>query len=147
MPLQPNFKPMTTQDQVITALKSAKPNAINWVLGWNYEPSRLSCTVNGKQSYGFLCPTNFENANQQTALQQMDAIRSDVPMMVSSEYGHIVYVNTKGLAALNLCAPNSNTANCYKPVNNPDVEWKLAQTACTASWDSPPCRRVPPTPR
>lgn len=123
--LQPNFTPMTTQDQVINALKSAKPNSLGWVLGWNYEPSRLSC--NGNQSFGFLCPNNFENANQLTALQQMDAIRSDVPMMVSSESGHIVYVNTKGLAALNLCPPGSATTKCYQPIYNPGVEWKLSQ--------------------
>ncbi|MFY0524052.1 amidohydrolase [Archangium gephyra] len=125
-PAQPScFAPMTTQDQVINALKSAKPNAIGWVLGWNYEPSRLSC--NGNKSYGFLCPDNFENANQQTALQQMDAIRSDVPMMVTSESGHIVYVNTKGLAALNLCPSGSATAKCQAPIVNPSAEWKLAQ--------------------
>jgi predicted amidohydrolase YtcJ len=117
---------MTTQDQVVNALKSAKPNAIGWVLGWNYEPSRLSC--NGNTSYGFLCSNNFENANQQTALQQMDAIRTDVPMMVTSESGHIAYVNTKGLAALNLCASASTTEKCYAPVDNPGVEWNLAQT-------------------
>lgn len=124
--LQPNFTPMITQDQVINALKSAKPNGIGWVLGWNYEPSRLSC--NGNQTYGFLCPNNFENANQHTALQQLDAIRSDVPMMVSSESGHIVYVNTKGLEALNLCPPSSTSTNCYKPVDNPNIEWPLSQT-------------------
>jgi predicted amidohydrolase YtcJ len=130
--LQPNcpaqspcFAPMTTQDQVINALKSAKPNSIGWVLGWNYEPSRLSC--NGNKTYGFLCPNNFENANQLTALQQMDAIRSDVPMMVTSESGHIVYVNTKGLAALQLCAPGSDAAKCTSPIVNPGVEWQLAQ--------------------
>ncbi|WP_224367634.1 amidohydrolase [Hyalangium versicolor] len=125
-PAQPScFTPTTTQDQVINALKSAKPNAMGWVLGWNYEPSRLSC--NSNKTYGFLCPNNFENENQQTALQQMDAIRTDVPMMVTSESGHIVYVNTKGLAALNLCPPGSDTTKCYAPVFNPGVEWKLAQ--------------------
>lgn len=118
------FSPMTTQDQVINVLKNAKPNALGWVLGWSYEPSRLSCN---NASYGFLCPNNFENANSQTALAQMDAIRDDVPMMVTSESGHIVYVNTKGLEQLNLCLPGNGSAKCYAPIFSPQAEQCVAK--------------------
>jgi predicted amidohydrolase YtcJ len=124
------FTPVRNQQQVKDLLSSAKPNAAGWVLGWNYEPSRMICSDPAdptKMLYGFQCP-NFENQNQMTALDQMDAIRKDVPMMVTSESGHIVYVNRLGLAKLDICNLAGATATCYPPLYNPAVETALAAT-------------------
>ncbi|HEX8411952.1 MAG TPA: amidohydrolase family protein [Thermoanaerobaculia bacterium] len=124
-PPAPCFAPVATQAQVISTLQSATPNSAGWVLGWNYEASRLTCPT----GYGFVGCPNFENQSQQTALQQMDAIRSDVPMMVTSESGHIVYVNSRALSTLNICPPGTGpTTNCYMPIINTAVEKALAQT-------------------
>jgi predicted amidohydrolase YtcJ len=122
--LQPNFQPVTTQQQVISLLKNAQVSDAQWILGWNYEPSRLTCN----NAYGFLCP-NFENQSSQTARQQLDAIRTDYPMLVTSESGHIVYVNTKALLKLNICGvPGSTPDTCHMPAMNPAEETRLAST-------------------
>jgi predicted amidohydrolase YtcJ len=122
--LKKDFLPVTTQQQVTSILRDVKPNPAGWVLGWNYEPSRLTCG----STYGFLCP-NFENQSQQTALQQMDAIRTDVPMLVTSQSGHIAYVNTKALALMNICGLAGSTPDgCHTPTLNPAVETRLAET-------------------
>jgi predicted amidohydrolase YtcJ len=123
------FIPVTTQDDVVAVLKTATPRA-GWILGWNYEPSRLTCVISGVPKYGFQCP-NFENQNQQPVLQTMNDINSTVPMLVTSESGHIAYVNSKALKALNICGGASNTPdlpNCHPPVINPTNEIALAKT-------------------
>jgi len=123
------FVPVVTQDDVVSILKKATPRA-GWILGWNYEPSRMTCVVGNVRQYGFQCP-NFENQNQQPVLQTMNGINSTVPMLVTSESGHIVYVNSLALKALNICGGVSNTpdlAHCYTPIINPTSETALAKT-------------------
>ena len=122
------FTPVKTQGEVDSLLKSAQPNSAGWVLGWNYEPSRLACKVSGTKAYGFLCP-NFENQTRKTALKQLDALQPTTPLLVTSESGHIVYVNTAALNLLNICkvsVPASTT--CQQPVVNQVEETKLART-------------------
>ena len=120
------FTPVTNQGQVNSLLSSAQPNAAGWILGWNYEPSRMSCQASGKLTFGPQCP-NFEDQSKQTALQQLDALQSNYPMMVTSESGHIVYVNTKALLQLGICHSTADM-NCYMPTINPEQEMKLANT-------------------
>ena len=121
------FTPVTTQ-AMVNSLLTTKPNAAGWILGWNYEPSRLACRSGDTATYGFLCP-NFENQNQQTARQQLDALQPATPVLVTSESGHIVYVNSAALNLLNICNVNpNNVSGCYTPVNNPKVETNLART-------------------
>jgi len=118
------FTPVKTQGTVNNLLKNAKPNAAGWILGWNYEPSRLGC----KGAYGFQCP-NFENQTKKPVLRQLDDLQSQYPVLVTSESGHIVYVNTLALNSLNICDVSANAgANCYEPVINAEVEKKLART-------------------
>jgi predicted amidohydrolase YtcJ len=95
----PCFAPVTTQAAVLSLLGQAKPNAAGWILGWNYEPSRLTC---GNNTYGFNCP-NFENQDQATALQQLNKLQPNTPTLITSESGHIVYVNSAALQQLNIC--------------------------------------------
>jgi predicted amidohydrolase YtcJ len=123
------FTPVTSQTTVNSLLNSAKPNAAGWVLGWNYEPSRLACPSSGPGAYGFLCPNNFTNQNQLKVYQQLDKLQPNAPLLVMSESGHIVYVNSAALKQLNICGVNGNSAsNCQPPVNNPSVETSLAAT-------------------
>jgi predicted amidohydrolase YtcJ len=122
------FTPIKTQEEVNSLLKNAKPNAAKWVLGWNYEPSRLACKINGSETYGPLCP-NFENQNTATALQQLDQLQPTTPLLVTSESGHIVYVNSAALKILNICNVSSgSTSSCYKPTVNTVEETQLART-------------------
>lgn len=124
------FLPVITQDEVVSILKKATPKA-GWILGWNYEPSRMTCTVNNVPQYGFQCPNIFENQNQQPVLNTMNSINSTVPMLVTSESGHIAYVNSPALKLLNICGGVSNTPdlpNCQQPIINPTNEIALAKT-------------------
>jgi len=123
------FTPIKTQGEVNSLLKNAKPpNGVNWVLGWNYEPSRLVCKINDSETYGPLCP-NFENQNTATALQQLDKLQPTTPLLVTSESGHIVYVNSAALKLLNICNVSAgSTSSCYKPTVNTVEETKLART-------------------
>jgi predicted amidohydrolase YtcJ len=120
------FNPVTSQNQVISLLSNAKPNAAGWILGWNYEPSRMSCEVRGSLTFGPKCP-NFEDQSKATALQQLDKLQPNYPLMVTSESGHIVYVNTKALLALNICHSTAGM-NCYMPTINTEQEIQLANT-------------------
>ncbi len=87
--------------------------------------------MNGVLTYGFLCP-NFENQNKQTAVSQLNKLQATIPLLVTSESGHIVYVNQAALDALNICnVSNSDkldTTTCYTPVVNPTQEAALART-------------------
>jgi predicted amidohydrolase YtcJ len=121
------FTPVTSQTTV-NSLLSATPNAAGWVLGWNYEPSRLACPSSGAGAYGFLCPSNFTNQNQLTVSAQLDKLQPTAPLLVLSESGHIVYVNSAALKQLNICGVNGNGAGCHAAVNNPSVETSLAAT-------------------
>lgn len=131
------FTPITTQDEVNSLLQNTHPNAAGWILGWNYEPTRMVCTNKaGTLTLGPNCQ-NFEiwrldsrsKSGQQTALEQLDKLQSTTPLMVTSESGHIVYVNTPALHKLNICyvsTPGVKTPNCYEPTVNPEQETKLA---------------------
>jgi predicted amidohydrolase YtcJ len=122
------FSAVKTQGTVNALLKAAKPNSAGWILGWNYEPARLACKVGGADTYGFQCP-NFENQSKKPVLRQLDNLRSDVPVLITSESGHIVYVNTRALNALNICNVSAGaTASCYNPIANVATERKLART-------------------
>lgn len=101
------FIPVTSQDDVVARLKSAAAKAAAYptntqrpILGFNYDPSRLGhsngCKMGG---VAFEC-TNFEDG---TAKAQLDAISKTNPILVTSESGHISYVNSEELRILNIC--------------------------------------------
>lgn len=126
------FIPVQNQADVVARLRAAVAKALlntppTPVLAFNYDPSRLghdpSCVTKPK-SLSFEC-TTFENGN---ALPQLDAITKDVPIYITSESGHISYVNTPALAALNICGTqgSTNDGNCHKPIMNVNVETALA---------------------
>jgi predicted amidohydrolase YtcJ len=126
------FIPVKNQGEVVSRLRAAVAKArLNTpptpVLAFNYDPSRLghdpSCLTKPK-SLSFEC-TTFENGK---AIEQLDAISTDVPIYVTSESGHISYVNTPALAILNICqTPGSaNDGSCHKPAMNANVEIALA---------------------
>src|SRR5207253_7966421 len=118
------FSAVKTQGEVNSLIRNASPNAAGWILGWNYEPSRLGCG----SAYGFKCP-NFENQSKKAVRKQLDQLRSDVPVMITSESGHIAYVNTMALNALNICDVSATTTStCYHPIINQVTEKKLART-------------------
>jgi len=131
MYFKPDFVPVRTQDDVDTRLKTAvaalrsksAPDAA--VLAFNYDPSRLGPSKGcGVEQTGFAC-RNFENGH---ALEQLDAIATDIPIYVTSESGHIAYVNTPALKLLNICATRFSTGSpaCHQPTTNPSVESALA---------------------
>jgi predicted amidohydrolase YtcJ len=62
-------------------------------------------------------------------LATLDAWRGDVPVLITSESGHLVYLNSKALAALNICGEKNTDPNCYQPVFNPQQEMKTAHRA------------------
>lgn len=134
------YIPVQSQDDVVArltkAVQAVDPSSKTpYVLAFNYDPSRLGASQ-GCKGAGFQC-VNFENG---TALQQLDAISSTVPIMVASESGHIVYVNSPALALLNICgvtvgsaaaadtsAPAKDKPPCYTPTMNLPQETALAQ--------------------
>src|SRR5205807_10002094 len=73
-------------------------------------PSRLACKVNGVDTYGFLCP-NFENQSRQTVREQLDQLRPNDPVLVTSESGHIVYANSNALRS------EEHTSELQSPCN------------------------------
>lgn len=126
------FKPIQTQAEVIGMLKTAHPNGVGWILGFNYEPSRLACTVGNTQAYGFACPV-FENQTSATPLQTLTRLRPKIPILITSESGHIAYINQAAFDTLNLCPPAGlksarATSGCYTPAFNPEAEYKLAKS-------------------
>jgi predicted amidohydrolase YtcJ len=124
---QPCFQPVWTQTAVEDLLKKQLAiegqTGAGWVLGWNYEPSRMTCGT----EIGFHC-ANFENQflGTQTALAALDNISKTTPILVTSESGHVVYVNTPGMAKLNICGAPGATDQCHKPIFNLDFEMSLA---------------------
>ncbi|HSX60805.1 MAG TPA: amidohydrolase family protein [Tahibacter sp.] len=120
------FIPVRNQDDVVARLKKAvaavdPAGATPYVLAFNYDPSRLGRSK-GCKGLAFQC-TNFENGK---ARAQLDAISRTVPIVVGSESGHIVYVNTPALKLLNICKTPGATKGCYTPTTNPAVETALA---------------------
>lgn len=136
-PLDPQycFIPVRTQADVVARIRAElkRVTAVGrqstlepQVLAFNYDPSRLGhdpgCAA-GDVSYE--C-TTFENGN---ALQQLDAISKDVPIYVTSESGHISYVNSIALDMLRICGTMGHTrenGGCHPPTINSDVETALA---------------------
>jgi predicted amidohydrolase YtcJ len=121
------FIPVQTQDDVIARLQAAvaaAPSPTTPIVGFNYDPSRLGqskeCAANG---VGFACP-NFEDGH---ALTYLDQLSSTNPISITSESGHIVYVNSVELAALNICQPNKPQVGCTVPSINPPEEEAMAQ--------------------
>lgn len=126
------FIPVRNQGEVVSRLRAAVAKALlntppTPVLAFNYDPSRLghdpSCLTK-PDSVSFEC-TTFENGK---AIEQLDAISTDVPIYITSESGHISYVNTPALAILNICQTkgSTNDGSCHKPIMNADVETALA---------------------
>ncbi|EIT68629.1 MULTISPECIES: amidohydrolase [Hydrocarboniphaga] len=125
------FIPVTSHDEVIARIKAKveerrQQKRTDPVMAFNYDPSRLgrgpSCpNLNG---LGFDCP-NFEDGS---ARQQLDAIAQDMPIYVTSESGHISYVNSQALAMLNICPPDnqSQPLQCHQPTTNIKQEKALA---------------------
>lgn len=118
----PCYQPVTTQAEVESLLRKAQPNSAGWVLGWNYEPSRLTCGTD----FGFKC-RNFENMKPGEVLALLDVLQPKAKVLVTSESGHIAYVNTRALRELNICSSANHDAKCHHPVTNPAEESELAQ--------------------
>lgn len=126
------FIPVQNQSDVVSRLRAAVAKALlntppTAVLAFNYDPSRLGhdpTCVSKPKSLSFEC-TTFENGN---ALAQLDAITTGVPIYITSESGHISYVNTPALAILNICGTkgSTNDGQCHKPIMNVNVETSLA---------------------
>jgi predicted amidohydrolase YtcJ len=126
------FIPVQNHDEVLARITA---RVAQWkrekrsgpVLAFNYDPSRLGHSPSCKappQSVAFQCP-NFEDGS---ARKQLDAISADIPIYVSSESGHISYVNSAALEMLNICNPGSvQPQPCNMPTINPKQEMALAQ--------------------
>lgn len=121
------FIPVQTQDDVIARLKAAvaaAPSKTSTILAFNYDPSRLGHSAGCPDAgLGFACP-NFENG---TARKTLDAISKTNPIMVTSESGHINYVNTPMLTQLNICQQLPGDGGCVLPIQNAATELQLAQ--------------------
>ena len=130
------FIPVRSQDDVIDRITKAvhdvkaSKKKLQAVYAMSYDPARLG---HGKScpgpatNVGFDCP-NFENGHARAAL---DAIANDIPIFVSSQSGHIAYVNTPALEQLNICGtlPEHESAkNCREPTINPVQEKSLARS-------------------
>src|SRR5205807_2163344 len=105
------FMPVKTQGTVNDLLKNAQPNAAGWVLGWNYEPSRLACNVSGISPPPSSATSKAKNATKPGA---KTGAKSNPTSTTSS-----------GSPA---CKLVSSTSGCYKPVVNPVEGTKLART-------------------
>jgi len=120
------FIPVKSHDDVlarITAVvkqREAKGDKTP-VLAFNYDPSRLGPTP-GCSGVGFQCP-NFENGK---ALDQLNKISTSIPIYVSSESGHISYVNSPALTMVDICQTPGATSSCTSPLINPTQEAALA---------------------
>ncbi|MDB5968021.1 MAG: hypothetical protein JWQ90_471 [Hydrocarboniphaga sp.] len=126
------FIPVQNHDEVLARITA---RVAQWkqekrsgpVLAFNYDPSRLGHSPSCKkppQDVAFQCP-NFEDGS---ARKQLDAISTDIPIYVTSESGHISYVNSPALEMLNICNPGTvQPQPCHMPTTNPKQEIALAQ--------------------
>lgn len=127
------FVPVQTQQDVTARIKAAVAKIQQSgsqidplpVLAFNYDPSRLGhgAGCSKPNGLGLDCET-FENG---LARQQLDAIAQDIPIYITSESGHISYVNTKSLQMLNICNTSVASGSCHMPTTNPNVESQLAE--------------------
>lgn len=115
---------MVARIQQRLAEAQANPGQIPYVLAANYDVSRLgnSSNCSSPDGLGFECQ-NFEDGR---AREQLDAISPDVPIVVTAQSGHFVYVNTPALALLNICGTPGANDQCYQAVVNPEPEMALA---------------------
>jgi predicted amidohydrolase YtcJ len=126
------FIPVQTQDDVIARMQSAAAAALtngnNAVYAANYDPARLGhgSTCTGPiTNVGYQCP-NFEDGSPRNDLDTM--VSSTIPVFVTSESGHVNYVNTAALTALNICGTDvAVPSTCITPTTNPSQEEALAQ--------------------
>lgn len=136
------FVPVQNQDEVIERLRKAvarlelkaNPSKSTEILGFNYDPSRLGHSKECRSPDGvaFDCP-NFEDGH---AREYLDRISIKYPILITSESGHIVYVNSRKLYNLHICGVNSDKAtvgdanrdkkSCHEPITQPATEKKLA---------------------
>jgi len=124
------FIPVRNHDDVVARLKKrlaqvqANPGQLPYVLGCNYDASRLghsdSCPT--PDGVGFECP-NLEDGH---AREHLDAISTEVPIFVTAQSGHFAYVNTPALKLLNICGTDGATTGCYQATTNPRQEIALA---------------------
>jgi predicted amidohydrolase YtcJ len=125
------FVPVTNQQDVNDRIKAVVDKSAGSPAGtlltfFNYDPSRLGSSKTCNQ-VGFSC-RNFENGQ---ARKDLDQLSTRFRIMVTSESGHIVYVNTPELERLNICAPNvkpSGATPCHEPSVNLLLEEQLAQS-------------------
>ena len=122
------FIPVKSQDDVIERITAAaRKKGATRVLAMSYDPARLghgkSCK-GPKTNLGFACP-NFEDGNARATL---DAISTKIPIFVSSQSGHVSYVNTPALKLLRICGVAGITTDCLSPSINPKQELALAKT-------------------
>jgi predicted amidohydrolase YtcJ len=125
------FIPVRNQDDVVHRLREAvarmeaTPGASAKILGFNYDPSRLGHSKECPDPNGvaFDCP-NFEDGH---ALKYLDEISTKYPILITSESGHIVYVNTVELHNLHICGVSGNNIACHAPIFNIEMEEKLAK--------------------
>ncbi len=125
------FIPVQTEDDVLARIVSqaaiVRGSAFAVVNAANYDPGRLghSAECSGPiTNVGYQCP-NLEDGN---ARSYLDAAVPDLPVFVTSESGHINYVNTLALTELNICGTDvANPATCVTPTTNPSQEEALAQ--------------------
>lgn len=114
------FIPVKNQDEVMDRLRAAAAKAATMkepiVLASSYDPARLghgAMCGDDTSKVGFACP-NFEDGH---ARAYLDSISSQIPILVGSQSGHIVYVNTPYLAMLNICGTDvANPQNCTSPI-------------------------------
>ncbi len=99
------FLPVKNQSDVLARIKAAadKDSSDSLLTFFNYDPARLGPDKTPGEPClgGFLCP-NFEDG---TAMKVLDSISGNHRILVASESGHIVYVNTKEYNRLNICPP------------------------------------------
>jgi predicted amidohydrolase YtcJ len=127
------FVPVQTQQDVTARIKAAVAKIRQSgsqidplpVLAFNYDASRLGhgAGCSKPDGLGLDCET-FENG---LARPQLDAIAQDIPIYVTSESGHISYVNTRALQMLNICNTSVASGACHAPTTNPTVESQLAE--------------------
>jgi predicted amidohydrolase YtcJ len=121
------FIPVQTQADVNNRLLNAiatAPTPKSRIFAASYDPSRLGhgTNCNPAEGLGFQCD-NFENGH---AREVLDGMSTSHPILITSESGHIVYVNTAYLKLLNICGTDVAGPNCLQPIFNVEEEQKMA---------------------
>jgi predicted amidohydrolase YtcJ len=139
------FVPVRNEDEVLARIQAqlnAATSSSTPILAFNYDPSRLGAGKGCKDgAIGFECP-NLENGQARKTLDNLTYLdpQNPNPVMVTSESGHVNFVNSSALQQLNICgvgststgagpivsAPGANSG-CYQPTTNPTFEKALAR--------------------